>query len=1081
MVAVARTFAQGYTYQVLVRDGQNVGGVVVSGPATPATNDSGQVAFIANAGTTPGVFTLAGPVALQGQTVSGKVLTGFIDSPSISPSGHVSYIATFAGGSGIFVDQTLLVQTGQVIGGQTVATLHGPVLLDDSGGVLFSATPTSGQDGVFTATAFLGFGLSPRSNTAGAIVYTSFTEGPPAIQTIGLQGLTYKEGAIVDGHTISQLFVRPGPPAIDGTGRVGFAGIYFDGTAYRTGVFVGDHLVAAGGHTVGSVTLDGSVPPPVAGYEPPDFTMNSSGTVAFGWSADTSIYTQYGVVARSVLAAGGIDSTVTVVGEYPVGQAVSPSIDTAGRIVFAAVLGHNASDAFNALVRATPAGSPLQVTTATLPNGTSGQSYSTTLAASGGSGTGYSWSLTAGTLPTGFVLSPAGLLSSTGSQIAAPQSYGFTVSVADSAGNTATQQFTLTIDPGPTLPSAVVGQPYDSGQLTLAGTAGPGIGWALKSGNLPSEFSVLLTGKILDPNAVQSPPGQYQFQLSTTDSNNNQVIQGFTLVILGAVTILDPVPQLLNGPQITGARTLLASQGRPVQGIAADGIAQVVFRIPTLAAGDQVTATILLNEQCSTPGIPSTCLVSTPSTSSDDNGGLFSVGSSVTTSQSLQSNATDTADTTTLDAFVAYRAPIDFARPSSSTDSALSSRPVYLQLIYSARGADGTNSTPYASQIVPLIIVRPPVFLVHGFNTDNSAWDTFTPLIADQSFKIYTVNYGQHLYQPEFTFLIDGTSVTTYTPTTTYDIMTTSPAYSTDTIHESARFSHLGFTVSMPVVVDAVLGDIITFKSGDNPLGSPVASVAADFVAHSMGGLVIRYWAVDPILYLSKTTYGQGGIHKLITLGTPHVGTPQAVLATNSASSCSRTLAALADSLFLTSANLTGQSKPIPGAAGELSGDGLGYTMSEPLAKLAASGSRFPIATLAGDIRSIVSDLGYVSRFAISPGCSLLGDPLGSRYDVADFETIFDPRLATFPLTPISQSVSTNSDGSVPLRSALMNRGKTSCSIDECFSGYAHSSGIATFFHGSVNYLQDSSQIVSSRVVQLLNTNIHVSPFITGN
>jgi hypothetical protein len=105
--------------------------------------------------------------------------------------------------------------------------------------------------------------------------------------------------------------------------------------------------------------------------------------------------------------------------------------------------------------------SPLQITTTSLPNAC-GQSYSTTLATSGGSGTGYTWSLSSGSLPDGFTLSPAGVLSSTGSPLAPVDSYSFTVQVTDSAGNLATQPFTLVIQPPLNVTPTVRGISLDS-------------------------------------------------------------------------------------------------------------------------------------------------------------------------------------------------------------------------------------------------------------------------------------------------------------------------------------------------------------------------------------------------------------------------------------------------------------------------------------------------------------------------------------------------------------------------------------------------------------------------------------------
>jgi uncharacterized protein (TIGR03437 family) len=99
----------------------------------------------------------------------------------------------------------------------------------------------------------------------------------------------------------------------------------------------------------------------------------------------------------------------------------------------------------------------LQITTASLPNVVSGQSYSATLTASQGSGTNPVWSIASGSLPSGFLLSPAGLITSTGIPAAAPGSYVFSVQVIDSAGNSSTRQFTLTVTLAATPPAIPAG------------------------------------------------------------------------------------------------------------------------------------------------------------------------------------------------------------------------------------------------------------------------------------------------------------------------------------------------------------------------------------------------------------------------------------------------------------------------------------------------------------------------------------------------------------------------------------------------------------------------------------------------
>ena len=102
---------------------------------------------------------------------------------------------------------------------------------------------------------------------------------------------------------------------------------------------------------------------------------------------------------------------------------------------------------------------PLQVTTTTLPNATSGQAYTATIIATGGSGT-YTWSVSSGALPTGFSLSSAGVLSSTGSPPDPADSYSFTVQVADSDGNLTTQPLTLAVNCQGT-PATVILEPAE--------------------------------------------------------------------------------------------------------------------------------------------------------------------------------------------------------------------------------------------------------------------------------------------------------------------------------------------------------------------------------------------------------------------------------------------------------------------------------------------------------------------------------------------------------------------------------------------------------------------------------------------
>jgi pimeloyl-ACP methyl ester carboxylesterase len=625
-----------------------------------------------------------------------------------------------------------------------------------------------------------------------------------------------------------------------------------------------------------------------------------------------------------------------------------------------------------------------------------------------------------------------------------------------------------------TLPDGAVGRPYDSGQLQATGGSGS-YGWTLSSGILPSGFSLLPGGKILGLSTANAQPGKYPLRIRATDLNGTDFAErDFTLLILPMVTILDPVPQLLSGAQITANRTVLASQGRPVLGIASDGIAQVVLRIPTLNKGDRITATVL-SDRCTDPSTPSTC---TLSGSSDDNGGLFNVGGPVTSAQSLPNNASDVSDSTTSDAFIAYRAPIDFARPTVASDTTLASRTIYLQFTYSS------GNTPYGSQIVPLTIVRPPLAFIHGFNTDSSAWDTFTPLIDNIStYAISKINYGafttQVICTPTGFCTFEPARVVNGRPLTIIDTIPSISLVSSFSPGALMRQSHLGFSFNALPVGDDIIKSILTFRQGSNPLNMPVAAAMSDVVAHSMGGLVARYWSTLRGSFISPLNYNQGYIHKLITLGTPHYGTPQAILSVLPETACSRNLAAVVGSMFFSSALLSDNKAPVPGAAGEMSADGIGQSLSVALEAIKSKAFAIPMATLAGDVTPIEGqiDSSPVSLFTWI-WCAGEFDPLAARYHSWLFDEVFDPNITA--ANPSGRHQGRANDGSVPVSSAMLNPAITSaaqCPPGQCFPGFTHSSGIVQFFSSSARYLQDGSGVVAQQVEKLLNTSIRVPVF----
>jgi hypothetical protein len=168
------------------------------------------------------------------------------------------------------------------------------------------------------------------------------------------------------------------------------------------------------------------------------------------------------------------------------------------------------------------------------------------LAASGGTGTGYTWSVTAGSLPTGLALSAAGVLAGTLSSSATTST--FTVQVRDSGSNTATKQFTLTVLPALTittgpLPGGTAGTVYSSGLAATGGT-GSGYAWSITAGALPLNLGLSGAGTIsgtLSYVAVTS-----NFTVQVRDSGNNTATKQFTIAVTPAALTIATNPVLLN-------------------------------------------------------------------------------------------------------------------------------------------------------------------------------------------------------------------------------------------------------------------------------------------------------------------------------------------------------------------------------------------------------------------------------------------------------------------------------------------------------------------------------------------------------
>ncbi len=181
------------------------------------------------------------------------------------------------------------------------------------------------------------------------------------------------------------------------------------------------------------------------------------------------------------------------------------------------------------------------ITTTSLPNATVGSNYTQTLALTGGHSP-FTWSISAGTLPAGFAINTAGVITSA-SVPNTPGTTSFTVKVVDSSNpsQSATQTLSISIVTGPLqitssspLPNGAVSEPYPTTTLGASGGAPP-YTWTISSGALPTGMNPLsASGQISGTPTVAGP---VTFTAKVTDSSSASTTKAFTITVNPTLSI----------------------------------------------------------------------------------------------------------------------------------------------------------------------------------------------------------------------------------------------------------------------------------------------------------------------------------------------------------------------------------------------------------------------------------------------------------------------------------------------------------------------------------------------------------------
>jgi Putative Ig domain len=451
---------------------------------------SNGVAITVNA--LPSITTTTLPAATRTQTNYSQTLVG--------TGGTLPYTWSLSGGAlptGLTLNGSTGVISGTVSSSATTST--------------FSVTMTD-ADGV-TATKSLSITVNVAPSVTTASLATATQTQTNYSQTLaGTGGTVPYTWSVTSGSLPSGLSLNSATGVISGT-------LSSSATTQTFTVTLSD---VNGVTATRSLTLTVDVKPTISPTTLPAATQTgtysqalsvSGGLTPFGaWSVSSgSLPTGLTLNTSSGLISGTVGASATT---------QTFSIQTTDANGVAAV------QSFTLTVNLVP-----NITTTTLPSATSTGAYSQTLAVTGGTGP-ITWSVSAGTLPTGLTLNTStGAI--TGSSVTGT-TQTFTVKAIDANGVFDTQALTLTVNPAPSVTTTSLATATDTQTgyaQTLTGTGGTTFyTWSVTVGTLPSGLSLNPASGVISGTVGSSATSQ-TFTVTLTDANGVKATKSLTITV----------------------------------------------------------------------------------------------------------------------------------------------------------------------------------------------------------------------------------------------------------------------------------------------------------------------------------------------------------------------------------------------------------------------------------------------------------------------------------------------------------------------------------------------------------------------
>ena len=181
-----------------------------------------------------------------------------------------------------------------------------------------------------------------------------------------------------------------------------------------------------------------------------------------------------------------------------------------------------------------------------------------------------------------------------------------------------------------------------------------------------------------------------------------------------------------------------------------------------------------------------------------------------------------------------YRPPAGFVRPEYHLrDALVDARTRFPRLTRQVEVTFDQRLTGITTQRI--LLKRPPVFLFHGLGGDPTVWNSFHPIVPETGVNLRSTQYVKG-YDGRFMVFAAGSSPTVHS------------------VSDEAKNNYFRFRGAL-----------------QNPDLKDYAVAGVDVVANSMGGLITREIARQFVELRLPVPF-----HKLITIGTPHAGSPVA-------------------------------------------------------------------------------------------------------------------------------------------------------------------------------------------------------------